>query len=172
MRKPGFALVYILLLAAQVLLLNFGNFTQYLSIIFLPAMILCLPINQSTTTSMIIAFFSGFAIDFLAGGALGLTSLALVPVAACRKMVILFVFGSELESREENISIKRQGSLRVILACLIVTALFLIIYIAADGAGTRPLWFNTVKWIICLIVDTFVSFFICELLTSDSVRWK
>jgi len=172
MRKPGFALVYILVLVAQIMLLNYCSFTQYLTIVFMPAMILCLPIRQSAPANMVIAFLTGFAADFFAGGLLGLTSLALVPVAACRQWIIRLIFGSELLSRGENISIKKQGAMKVILACLIINAIFLIIYIAADGAGTRPFWFNALKWFICLIADTLASFFICDLLNSDSVRWK
>lgn len=172
MRKPGFALIYVLCLIAQIILLNYCNFSQYLTVFFLPAMILCLPIKQSVNTSMVIAFLTGFATDFFAGGMLGLTSLALVPVAACRQWIIRLVFGSELLSRGENVSIRKQGVEKVIVACLIVCAIFLLVYIAADGAGTRPLWFNATKWIICLVADTLVSFFVCDLLYSDSVRWK
>ena len=39
-------LKYLLLLLAQIVLWNYFNFTQYLFIAFLPAMILCLPITS------------------------------------------------------------------------------------------------------------------------------
>lgn len=172
MRKPGFTLTYLLLLVAQIMLLNYCNFTQYLAVVFLPVMVMCISIKKGPIFTMIVAFLTGFAADFLAGGMLGLTSLALVPVAAARKGIIQLVFGSELFSRGEEISVRKQGVGKVLLACLMVTAIFLIIYIWADGAGTRPTWFNFLKFGISLVADTIISFFVCDLLTSDDIRWK
>jgi len=172
MKRNGFGLIFCILLVAQILLLNFGNFSQYLTIFFLPVMILCIPTARQTVFCMLIAFISGFAVDFLAGGALGLTSLALVPVGLLRLWIISTVFGSELLSRGENISVPRQGAMKILIACFLSTAVFLIVYIWADGAGTRPFWFNAVKFLISVTVDTILSFFICDLLTSEEGRWK
>ena len=172
MRKPGFTLTYVLMLIAQVMILNFCNFTQYLTVVFLPVMILCIPIKRGPVFAMIVAFVTGFATDFLAGGMLGLTSLALVPVAAFRRGIIQLVFGSELLSRGEEISVRKQGIGKSMLACLMATAVFLLIYVWTDGAGTRPTWFNLLRLGISLVVDTVISFFICDLLTSDEIRWK
>ena len=172
MRKPGFLLMYCLVLIAQILLLNFCNFSQYLIVTFLPVMVLCIPIGRGNIFAMIVAFITGFITDFLADGMIGLTSLSLVPVALVRRGIIQLVFGSELFSRGEEISVRKQGVGKIILASLLATGLFLAIYIWVDGAGTRPFWFNATKWGISLAVSTIVSYFICDLLTSDDVRWK
>ena len=168
MRKPGFTLIFLLLAIAQILLWNFFNFSQYVMLVFLPVMILCLPVRRGTVFAMILAFITGFAVDFFASGMLGLTSLALVPVGLCRKAIIRLVCGEEVFSRGENISIKRQGMPKMTLCILMSTAIFLIVYIWADGAGTRPFWFNLVKFASSLLLGTIVSLFIANLFETDS----
>lgn len=168
MRNPGYAVIFLLLAIAQVLLWNFFNFSQYVMLVFLPVMILCLPVRRSTVYAMVLAFLTGFAIDFFASGMMGLTSLALVPVGLCRKGIIRLVCGEEVFSRGENISIKRQGLPKMTLCILMSTAIFLAVYIWADGAGTRPLWFNLVKFASSLLLGTIISLFIANLFETES----
>lgn len=168
MRDSGYAFKLLLLTLAQILLWNYFNFTQYVMLVFLPVLILCLPVRRGTIYAMILAFATGFAVDFFSSGMLGLTSLALVPVGLSRKAIIRLVCGEEVFSRGENISIKRQGFPKMALCILMSTALFLIIYIWADGAGTRPLWFNLVKFAASLLLGTIFSLFIANLIEADS----
>ena len=88
MRINEYTLKFVLLLILQVLIWNFCNFSQFLMLAFLPAMILFLPVRRSAVSCMIIAFVCGFAADFLVGAPLGLSSLALVCVAFCRRGII------------------------------------------------------------------------------------
>ena len=164
---------YLLLLVAQILLWNYFNFTQFLTIAILPAMILCIPVKKGAVFGMLAAFFTGVAVDFFAGGLLGLSSLALVPVAAMRLPVVRLVFGSELQARGEDISFQRQGSSKMMLATAMVTAVFLLVYIVADSAGTRPLWVDAVKFAASLAVSTLISTYIAWILCSEnSQKWK
>lgn len=167
MRDSAFLLKFIILLVAQVLIWNFCNFSQYAMLTFLPVIILLLPTKQETLISMLIAFAAGFLVDFLADGMLGLTSLALVPVAFLRKGIIRLVFGSELLSREENISLRKHGASHIIVSTLLCTAIFLAVYIWADGAGMRPLWFNLVKFGASLLLSSIVSVFLAIVLFPD-----
>ena len=48
---------YLLLLVAQILLWNYFNFTQFLTIAILPAMILCIPVKKGAVFGMLAAFF-------------------------------------------------------------------------------------------------------------------
>ncbi len=169
----SYAVKYLLLLAAQVLLWNFCNFTPMLVIALLPAMILCLPLKYSTVTNMLIAFASGFAVDFLVGAPLGLSCLALVPVALLRYVVFSAVFGSEVFSRGEEISSGRLGPGKMLLAAVLLNAVFLLIYIIADGAGTVPFWAMTLKFILSLAVSSALTLPVANLLCPDSeARWK
>jgi len=168
-----FPLTYILLVAAQILLANYLNLSQYVVLCFLPAMILILPIKVSTIAALCIAFATGMVTDFFTTGILGLCTVGLVPVALCRNWIIQLVFGSELFSRQEDINIPRQGMPKVILATLIATGLYFLIFTWVDGAGTRPLNFNLIRFGASLAVSTAVSIYIIHILTSEEVRrWR
>lgn len=168
MKDLSFGIKYLLLMVAQILLWNYFNFSQYITLVFLPVMILCLPIHRDSIFAMILAFATGFATDFFSSGMMGLTSLALVPVAFAKRWIIQLIFGEEVFVRGENITVKRQGLPKMILATMIVTAIFLALYIWADGAGTRPLWFNAVKFAASLVSCTLISIFIENLLEAEN----
>ena len=173
MRNVSFFLKYIILLTAQVLLWNYFNFSQFIILAFLPTMILFLPGSRKTIFAMVIAFITGFAVDFCASGMLGLTSLALVPTAFVRREIIHLVFGLEVLNREEDLSVNRHGLPKIILAIILSTAIFLLIFIWADGAGTRPFWFNAVKFAASLSASCVVSIMILGLIGTDNrERWK
>lgn len=173
MRKPGFLLIFILLLIAQVLLGVFCNFTSMFTLTLLPVMILCIPIKRNTIFCMVAAFVTGFLADFLQDGMLGLSILALVPIGLSRKGIIQLVFGSEVFSRGEDISFRRQGIGKMTLAIAMVTGLYLAIYILVDCAGTMPRLFCFTRWAISLAGDTLLGLFAADLLTKDELgRWR
>lgn len=173
MRKPGFILLFTLLLIAQIVLSVNCNFSSRFTLTFLPAMILCIPTKRSTIFSLFAAFLTGFLADFLGDGMLGLTVLALVPVGLVRKGVIQLVCGSEVFSRGEDISFRRQGPAKMAMAVIIVTGIFLAIYIQADCAGTMPFSFKLGKWLVSLAGDTLAGMFCAHLLTVDELgRWR
>ena len=172
MRDGGFILKYLVLLIAQVLLWNFFNFSQFLMLCFLPVMVLCIPIRHGTVYSLFFAFITGFIADFVSGGMLGLTSFALVPVALVRIPVLRLAFGQELFSRGDNISVHKLGAGKMFLGIVLVTTLFAILYIWADGAGTRPFWFNFLKVILTSAVSSILSLLVSFILCPDTnSRW-
>ncbi len=167
------ALKYILLMLAQVAVWNYFDFSPYVMITFLPALILCLPIAWGPVRSMLIAFATGLAVDFLVTGQLGMTSLALVPVGLLRRGVVRLVFGSELFARGEELSFHRQGWQKFLLCTVILTAVNLIIQIWVDGAGMYSLGFDVLKLGISLPVSTALSVAIAFLLLEPTgERWK
>lgn len=168
MKKSGFWLIYIILLLAQLLLSTYANFTPYVMVTLLPVMVLCMPIRMHTILAMVIAFASGLSVDLLSEGLLGLNALALVPVAFARNSIIRLIFGRELFAREEDFSIHRNGFGKVLVALVLSVALFLAIYIWADGAGTRPLLFNAIRFGASLVASTLLSLLVVNLLAPDS----
>jgi len=172
MKQSGFVITFALLLIAQILLWNYFNFSQLITVTILPMMILMISAQRGPIFTMIVAFVSGFIVDFLAGGMLGLTSLALVPIGMFRIFVIKLTYGQELLSREEEISLRKYGWLKLIIACIIVNLLFLVIYIWADGAGMRPFLFNVSKIFLSLIISVVLSMSIAPLLCrEDNSKW-
>ena len=122
---------------------------------------------------MIIAFVLGVAVDFLVSGQLGLTSFALVPVALLRRPVISLVFGSELFARGEDLSVRRQGWQKFLLSLLMLTAVFLLLYLWVEDAGMHPFWFLAVKFAASLVASTAVSLLVANLMLEETgERWK
>jgi len=168
MRKGQFYLVYILLTIAQMLVCNYLHVSPYLMLSILPVMVLCIPVRVPTVGAMLIAFVTGLAVDLLSEGVLGLNVLALVPVAFVRKEVIRLIFGGELFARKEDFSVRKNGFGKVALAIFLVQALFLAVYIWADGAGTRPLAFNAIRFGVSLGAGFIVSLLIIDILAPDT----
>ena len=168
--RNTFTVTYILMVVAQMLLTNYFHFTSLCMVTILPMMVLCIPTKVETVWAMVIAFATGLAVDFFAEGALGLNALSLVPVAFVRKGLINMIFGTEPFEHKENISARKYGFARVSFAVILVTTLFLTIYILADCAGTRPLWFMGSKLGISLLASYLVSALIVNLLSYDDRR--
>ena len=168
MRKSGFYFVFFLLAAVQMLICNYLNLSAYLMLSILPVMVLCVPLRLPTFWTLLLAFATGLAVDLLSEGLIGINALALVPVAFVRKEVIRLIFGDELFARKEDFSVRKNGFGKVALAIFLVQALFLAIYIWADGAGTRPLSFNAIRFGISLAAGWVVSLLIINVLAPDT----
>ena len=168
MRKAGFYFVFLILTVVQMLICNYLNLSPYLMLSILPVMILCVPLRLPTFWTMILAFVTGCAVDLLSEGLLGINALALVPVAFVRKEVIRLIFGDELFARKEDFSMRKNGFGKVALAIFLVQALYLGVYIWADGAGTRPLAFNAIRFGVSLAAGWIVSLLIVDILAPDT----
>ena len=104
--RNNFFFLYVLLVAAQMLICNYLHLTSYVMLSLLPAMILCLPTKIGTPAALLIAFATGTAVDLIAEGALGINTVALLPVALLRRRICDFIFGEELVVRGEDFSIR------------------------------------------------------------------
>ncbi len=166
--KRGFWIAYVLLLMAQLLLSNYFHVTPYIFLTLLPVMVLCIPIRMGTVSAMLIACLSGLVIDFLSEGVLGLNALSIIPVAYARNGIIGLIFGPELFARKEDFSVGRCGFGKVAAALFLSLLIFLVIYIWADGAGTRSLAFNAIRFGISLAAGWILSLLIVDILAPDT----
>lgn len=165
-----FGLVYCLLAIAQIIIGNCFYLSSYVSLSILPVMILCIPLNISTPAAMVIAFATGLATDVLSEGLIGLNALAAVPVAFVRTQIIRIIFGEELIERQESFSFRKFGAIKISLAIIIAQAVFLAVYILADGAGTRPLWFNAARFAASLSAGYVLSMIVAGVITPDEKK--
>lgn len=168
MRKKTFWIAYILLLATQLLISNYFRFTPYIMLSILPVMVLCITTRLDTLWTLLIAFATGLTVDLLSEGVLGLNALALVPVAFFRKPIIQLIFGKELFARKEDFTLRSSGFAQVGLALLLAQALFLALYIWADGAGMRPFSFNLYRFLASLGAGFLLSLLTLNVLATDS----
>lgn len=169
MNNGKYALTYLLLLLAQICFANYCNFSWYLYLSFLPVMAFLIPIRYNTIVAMMIAFASGFAVDILSDGVIGLNILAIVPVAMMRRGIVSLVYGGEFFARQENLSMTRHGIMKMIFAIILSQAVFLAIYIFADGAGTRPMWFNLTRFGISFAAGCLISLVVANILEPEKI---
>lgn len=168
--RNSFTLTYILLTVAQMVLSNYFHFTPYMMVTVLPVMVLCIPTKVGTVKAMLIAFATGLAVDFFAEGTLGINAMSLVPVALLRRPVIGMFFGNEPFGQKESVTIRKYGFARVSMAIILMTVLFLLIYILADCAGTRPVWFIVSSLGLSTLVSYLASVCFINLLTYEDRR--
>lgn len=173
MRKGEFFLAYMLITALQLLIYNYFHLSHYILLSILPVMVLLIPVRFGTTASLFTAFFTALAADLFSDGVPGLNIASLVPVAMMREWVIKLVFGREFFARGEDVSIVRQGVLKMTTAIVIVQSVFLFIYIWTDAAGTRPFWFNAARFGISLVACTATSLPVAAIMAPKrESRWK
>ncbi len=171
--RSRFVISFIAMIAIQVMLGGLINLSQYLVICILPVMIMCLPITFGTGRVLLVAFVSSLVVDFFTDGALGLTAVALLPVAFTRNALIRLVFGSELLSRREDISIHKQGAGKVLLSILLATTLYFLVFVPVDCAGTRPLSFIALRILLSVAVSTALSYYVAGVLSPrEADRWS
>lgn len=163
----NFGLLYFMLAAVQIIICNCFYFSPYVFLSILPAMVLCMPASWKTVPAMLTAFVTGLAVDLFGEGLVGINALALVPVALLRKPVVQAIFGKDLIEREEDFSFRKYGAGKVSAAVLIMQGLFLAIYITADGAGTRPFWFNASRFGASLAAGYVLSMIVAKVLLPE-----
>ena len=118
MKQYNFFLTYALLVLIQMVICNYFHLSAYILLSILPVMVLRIPIRYSTTMALCIAFVTGLLVDLLSEGLLGINTLAIVPVAFVRKVVIQLVFGEEVFARNEDFSIEKSGLGKVSIALI------------------------------------------------------
>ena len=70
-------------------------------------------------------------------------------------------------------SFQRQGALKFLWSILLLTGIFLVIYITVDSAGIYSLGFRTLKFVFSLLASTAVSMPVAYLLLDNSdEQWK
>ena len=165
--KPGYIATYLLIMAVQVVAGSLCNFTNLIIFSLLPCLVIFLPVSCGSIPSMLIAFGTGFVVDFLTDGALCLSVVALLPVALLRYTAIKVFLGREIISRNEDVSIVKHGWMKVLILSAVLNAVYLVIYIWVDGAGKTPLWYGAVQFLSSLIVNTLVSLPVSSILSNS-----
>lgn len=165
--NQNFGLLYVLMLLCQIALCNYSPLGPYIMLSMLPVMVFCIPLRVSTPMCMIIAFFSGLAVDWLSEGLIGINAAALIPVALARKGIIRVFFGEDLLSRNDSFSFGKYGAGKISAAVLTAMAIFLVVYIILDGAGTRPAWYNLMYFGLSLACNWLLSILVTHVLTPD-----
>lgn len=158
---------FLLIIVAQVVFSALLGLGPYVMLSLLPVSILILPTRYSTVRLMLNAFIVGLVVDILADGILGLNALALVPVAYIRRGLLTLVCGEELFSRGDEVYYNKQGAAKISVLILVSQAIFLLIYLLVDSAGTRSAEFIGLRFVGSMLASYILSMFIFATLTTD-----
>lgn len=161
--SQNFGIIFVLMVIIQIVL----QFSPYIILSLLPAMILCLPLGIGNITAMLFAFASALTVDWLSEGLIGINAAALLPVAFCRKGIIRIFLGEDIITRKDNFSLRKYGAAKISVLLITVLVIYLGIYIILDGAGTRPMWFNTTRFLLSLACNLPLSLVIVQILMPD-----
>ena len=167
MKTQNFGLLYFLMILGQMVLCNFADFSPYVMLSLLPAMVICIPLTVSTPLCMFIAFATGLSVDWLSEGLIGINAASLVPVALMRKPLIRFFLGEDIITRSDSFSFRKNGIGKISAILFLSTFLFIGIYIFLDGAGIRPAWFNWTRIGVSLACNYVLAIIVTNTLTVD-----
>lgn len=167
MKNQYFGILYFLMVIGQMIICNYFQFTPYVVISMLPAMILCMPLTVRTPLCMIIAFASGLAVDWLAEGLIGINAASLVPVALARKTIIRIFLGEDLIARSDSFTFKKNGFGKISIALFVALSIFFGIYVIIDGAGTLTTTFNLIRFGASVAASLLLSLIVTGVLTPD-----
>ena len=167
MKNQYFGILYFLMVIGQMIICNYFQFTPYVVISMLPAMILCMPLTVRTPLCMIIAFASGLAVDWLAEGLIGINAASLVPVALARKTIIRVFLGEDLIARSDSFTFKKNGFGKISIALFVALSIFFGIYVIIDGAGTLTTSFNLIRFDGSVAASVLLSLIVTGVLTPD-----
>jgi hypothetical protein len=170
MKTQNFGLLYFLMVLGQMVLCNFADFSPFVMLTMLPAMVICVPLSVSTPACMLLAFATGLSVDWLSEGIIGINAASLVPVALMRKPLIRFFLGEDIITRSDSFSFRKNGLSKISFILIISTLIFLSIYVFLDGAGTRPAWFNLTRTGASLGCDLILALIVTGILTTDDRR--
>lgn len=150
-------LAFFLLLPVQVILSQLIQPGPDWVLTILPVLLLCFPTDWSTVRCMLFAFCSALFVDFFSGGIIGLNALALTPVAWSRNFFLRKFFNDDIVDRGEPLSLRKWGFRPVFWLVLLMTALFLLVYIVVDASDQRSLLMEGLTFLISLACDTLLA---------------
>ena len=152
-------LIYFLLIPVQIVLSQLIQPGPDWVLTLLPVMLLCLPTGWPTLRCMLFAFCTGLAVDFFSGGVLGLSALALTPLGWMRNFFLRKFFNDELVDRGEPLSWRKWG-MGIVGLVLLMTAIFLLIYIFVDAGGERSFWMGGRTFLLSMAADAVLALLI------------
>ena len=167
MKNQYYGILYFLMVIGQMIICNYFQFTPYVVLSLLPAMILCMPLTVGTPACMMIAFASGLSVDWLAEGLIGINAASLVPVAFARKTIIRIFLGEDLIARNDSFTFKKNGIGKISVALIVALIIFFSIYVILDGAGTQTTSFNLIRIGASVAASFLLSLIVTEVLTPD-----
>ena len=161
-----------LLIICQILLSEYVNIWPLLYIAIFPQFIILLPPAINKIVHLLIAFVLGMAIDIFADGVLGLNAAALVAMAYVRPSFLKITLSkANLDTTDNQPLLPRTveiQKLAMLNGCML--AIFFLVYILLDSAGSFPLWYTILKIAVCTTVNCIISLICSKVLFEKFLR--
>ena len=142
MNRTYHIIVNLAICVVQILLNNYLNISQYVLVSLLP----------------LVVFFAGMAVDLLSSSQLGCTSICLLVCALLKNTVFKLVYGDEIFSYRDGCPLTYQSSRETGIAISILCAIYFLLYVLIDSAGTLPLKVNLLRWVISSAISALLCF--------------
>ena len=161
-----------LLIICQILLSEYVNIWPLLYIAIFPQFIILLPPALNRSAHLLIAFVLGMAIDIFADGVPGLNAAALVAMAYIRPFFLKITLSkANLDTTDNQPLLPRTveiQKLAMLNGCML--AVFFLVYIMLDSAGSFPFWYTILKIAVCVIVNCIISLVCSKVLFEKFLR--
>lgn len=165
-----FIATYIILVIIQIVICDCIFLGPLVTVTLLPVLVIFLPLYTRTDVAMLLAFATGFAVDWLSDGVLGLNMASLVPVALLQKPLVRLFIGEDTVVRTEALSVKKSGWPRLLALTGVATAVFLLIYVTLDGAGERTFGFCALRFACSLAASLPLAAIIINIFSTRNTR--
>lgn len=153
-------LFLVLLFVLQVIISEYLNLGPFVYICLVPVIILNIPMSTRTWVLLLEAFAIGLLLDMFSNGVIGLNSAAAVILAVCRKPLYNVTARRDRQDKTEIPSAANIGANKYLAYLAVCTALYILAYILADGAGISPFWLILVKFPASTVLNILVALLI------------
>ena len=158
MRSINYWLVFVFLGILQIALSVLFRLPILMTVSIFPMLILYMPGNIGREKSLVLTFGISLAVDFFSDGMLGLSAIALLPIALLRLDILKLVSGEEIFINKRDIPAIHQKGLTMFTSIALATALYFLVFVWVDAAGMRPFGFNVLRWLVSTVVSSLVSY--------------
>ena len=157
-----------IMIICQIMVSEYVNIWAVLYIAVFPQFIILLPPTINRSAYMLIAFALGLAIDLFADGVLGLNAAALTAMAYFRSPILKLVLPkASFESYENMPIIPRTVEVyKLALLNILLLGVFFTVYVVLDSAGTFPFTYTLLKILLCVAVNSIITF-VCNFVLLD-----
>lgn len=151
----------IILIISQLLIDQYVNLGQYITIAIFPIIILSLPIKTNTPKLLFISFILGFIIDILSNNIIGISSAALVFASLFRNSILSLILPEyNSESLKNPLSGNSKYIISSLLYILIFYALYSSAYVLIEGMGVTSILDNIIRITTYTLINAILAFFI------------
>ena len=143
---------YLLVFALQALTTDLIDTGTWLTLTFLPLVIIGLP-TWDVRITMAVAFVLGLAADLATGGVPGTGAAACVVAAALREPLYRAIISPDGQNPARTPSVRSLGLWNYLKYALALYAVYMLVYVVADGCTLTPVFFILARTLLSTLAS-------------------